>query len=92
MSSAHHVGATPWLSRRNLLLGAATIGVGGAVVSMASLSEAGEEGADSTEALVVHVRDAKSGTLDLFAGDRLVTVRNRDLAAELVKAAKKGKR
>jgi hypothetical protein len=90
--NAHRARAIPRLSRRNVLLGAATVGVGGAVVSVANLSEA-FEGADaaSDEAIVVHVKDLKAGRLDIFAGDQRIEVRDRDLAARLAKAARKKK-
>jgi hypothetical protein len=72
-----------------VLLGAATVGVGGAVVSVASLSEAFEEAPEASGAIVVHVRDARAGTLDVFAGDQRIEVRDRDLAGRLVKAARR---
>ncbi|WP_246277797.1 hypothetical protein [Phytohabitans rumicis] len=73
-----------------MLLGAATVGVGGAVVSVASLSEAFEDaGAAADDAIVVHVKDVKNGRLDVFVGERRIEVRDRDLAAKLAKAARK---
>ncbi|MEJ3750118.1 hypothetical protein WEI85_43525 [Actinomycetes bacterium KLBMP 9797] len=72
-----------------MLLGAATVGVGGAVVSVASLSQALDTASASDEAIVVHVKDAKNGRLDVFAGERLIEVHDKDLAARLVKAASK---
>jgi hypothetical protein len=74
-----------------VLLGAATVGVGGAVVSVASLGEAfdGQDSASGDEAIVVHVRDLKAGRLDVFAGDRRIEVRDRDLASRLAKAARR---
>jgi hypothetical protein len=91
VSNAHEAPATPILSRRNVLLGAATVGVGGAVVSVASLSEAFDTplSTSDSEAIVVHVRDVKAGRLDVFAGDRRIEIRNRDLAEELAKAARR---
>jgi hypothetical protein len=73
-----------------MLLGAATVGVGGAVVSVANLSEAFEDaGAASDEAIVVHVKDLKAGRLEVFAGERRIEVHDRDLASRLAKAARK---
>lgn len=73
-----------------MLLGAATVGVGGAVVSVSTLSEAFDNPQNSADdAIVVHVRDLKNGRLDVFAGDRLIEVRDKDLANRLAKAAKK---
>jgi hypothetical protein len=78
------------LSRRNVLLGAATVGVGGAVVSVASLSEAFEEaGAATGDAIVVQVVDLKTGRLNVFAGERRIEVRDRDLASRMAKAARR---
>jgi hypothetical protein len=78
------------VSRRTVLLGAATVGVGGAVVSVSTLSEAFDNPQNSADdAIVVHVRDLKNGRLDVFAGDRLIEVRDKDLANRLAKAAKK---
>ncbi|GLI02677.1 hypothetical protein Pa4123_79550 [Phytohabitans aurantiacus] len=73
-----------------MLLGAATVGVGGAVVSVSTLSEAFDNPQNSADdAIVVHVRDLKNGRLDVFAGDRRIEVRDKDLANRLAKAAKK---
>lgn len=78
------------VTRRNVLLGAATVGVGGAVVSVASLSEAFDTAsAEAGEAIVVHVKDVKAGRLAVFAGERLIEVHDKDLAARLAKAARK---
>lgn len=40
------------------------------------------------ETVVVHVRDARTGDLDIYAGDRHVRVRDRDLASRLTAAAR----
>jgi hypothetical protein len=40
------------------------------------------------ETIVVHVRDARTGHLDLYVGDRHIQVNDRDLASRLVKAAR----
>jgi hypothetical protein len=42
----------------------------------------------SEETIVVHLRDARTGRLDLYVGDRHVEVNDRDLASRLVKAAR----
>lgn len=90
MSSARRARAVPRVSRRTVLLGAATVGVGGAVVSVSTLSEAFDNPQNSADdAIVVHVRDLRNGRLDVFAGDRLIEVRDKDLANRLAKAAKK---
>lgn len=40
------------------------------------------------ESIVVHLRDARTGRLDLYIGERHVQVFDRDLASRLVKAAR----
>ena len=91
MSYAHRAHQTSKLSRRNVLLGAATVGVGGAVVGVTSLSEAFDtpQTTSADDAIVVHVVDLKAGRLDVFAGNRRIEVRDRDLAGLLAKAARK---
>jgi hypothetical protein len=44
--------------------------------------------ADGADQIVVHVRDAASGEIDLFRGTRAVRLRDRDLAARLVRASR----
>jgi hypothetical protein len=43
--------------------------------------------ARSAEQIVVHVRDARSGEIDVFRGTSQVRLRDRDLAARLVRAS-----
>jgi hypothetical protein len=83
---------TSRVSRRRVLTIAASVGVGGAAVSVAGLSAARETGgaANPGETIVVHLRDAKSGTLDVFAGSRRIEVRDADLAARLIEASRRG--
>ena len=40
------------------------------------------------EAIVAHVRDARSGVIDLYVGKRRVTVTDRRIAAQLARAAR----
>ena len=40
------------------------------------------------ETMTVHVRDARTGQLDIYVGERHVQVRDRDLAARLIAAAR----
>jgi hypothetical protein len=40
------------------------------------------------EAIVVHLRDAGSGEIDLFHGTRQVRLHDRDLAARLIRASR----
>jgi hypothetical protein len=41
-----------------------------------------------TEAIIVHVRDASTGELDVFRGTSEVRVKDRDLAARIVRASR----
>jgi hypothetical protein len=79
----------PLLSRRTVIAVAAT-GVGVSAVSVAGLSLAGENGSEDKEkgkALVISLRDANKGTLDIFSGEKRITVTDKKLAAQLLKAA-----
>jgi hypothetical protein len=40
------------------------------------------------QAIVAHVRDARSGEIDLFRGTRQVRVHDRELAARLIRASR----
>lgn len=77
------------LNRRRVLAIAATAGAGVSVAGVAGLSLAGETtAADDGQPLVISVRDASKGTIDLFKGGSKKTVTNKKLASQLVKAAK----
>jgi hypothetical protein len=80
------------LSRRRVLTIAATVGVGAAGASVAGLSLAADNRTESKkdEALVLSLRDAKSGTFDVFVGARRVKLKDADLAARLIKIAERG--
>lgn len=101
--------ATPPLSRRTMLKGAAGVGAAGlaaaALASVALPAAAaakaqaratrgpagdGADGTDGTadEAIVVHVRDAASGEIDVFRGTTQTRLHDRDLAARLVRASR----
>jgi hypothetical protein len=43
---------------------------------------------DSAEQIVVHVRDARSGEIDVFRGTSQIRLRDRELAARLVRASR----
>ncbi|MFF5077419.1 hypothetical protein ACFY36_10230 [Actinoplanes sp. NPDC000266] len=76
-----------WLSRRRVLALAAT-GVGVSAVSVAGLSLAGEnEPTSDGSPLVISIRDAKKGTIDVFSGQKLKTITDKKLVASLLKAA-----
>lgn len=89
------------MSRRSMLRGAA--GAGAAGLAAAALSGvaagAGRVGADSAAAggtqaedtsdqIVVHVRDARAGEIDVFRGTSQTSLRDRELAARLVRASR----
>jgi hypothetical protein len=92
---AHARGAVT--SRRTMLKGAAAAGVGAATAGVvADILFAGPASAATTEShrgsdgsdLVAHVRDAKSGHIDLYVGTRQVSVQDRALASRIARAAK----
>ena len=89
------------LSRRSLLQGAATAGAAGlAVTAMGAAApalaatgtttgqppaQAHDQHAD-TGPIVVHVRDARSGDIEVFAGTSQTRLRDKDLAARIARA------
>jgi uncharacterized membrane protein len=87
------------LSRRSVLQGAATAGAAGlavtalgAAVSPASAatrrsSPRGGAAKAASGPLVVHVRDAKSGDIEVFHGTSKTRLRDKDLAARISRAA-----
>jgi hypothetical protein len=88
-------------SRRSVLRGAAGAGVAGiaatalagaAAPALAAASwpapAAGTKDLDSAEPIVVHVRDARSGEIDVFRGTSQTRVHDRELAARLVRASR----
>jgi hypothetical protein len=87
------------VSRRSLLQGAATAGAAGlAVTAMgaaatpafaASGRPATERPLADSEAagpITVHVRDAKTGDIEVFAGTSQTRLRDKDLAARIARA------
>jgi nitrous oxide reductase len=87
------------LSRRSLLQGAATAGAAGlAVTAMGAtapaLAATGQPpAADQPHdhhadpgPIVVHVRDARSGDIEVFAGTGQTRLRDKDLAARIARA------
>lgn len=90
------------LSRRTMLKGAAGVGAAGLAASaLASVAlpaaaaakapvrtnrgPADADGGD--EPVVVHVRNAASGEIDVFRGTTQIRLHDRDLAARLVRAS-----
>ncbi len=96
--------ARPRLSRRSVLRGAAGAGAAGiaatalAGVASPAFAAAGRpagRAADgettepgTAEQIVVHLRDAKSGEIDVFHGTSTTRVYDRELAARLVRASR----
>ena len=82
-----HQSRSTWLSRRRVLVLAAT-GVGVSAASVAGLSAAGESGRDHDGApLVVSLRNARKGTIDVFFGERVRTITDKKLVASILHAA-----
>jgi hypothetical protein len=81
-----------------LLGGLAAAGVGAVMVGGAVSADASAPATASTAAgaqkngaqnnVVALVRDARAGVVDIYVGDRHLHVRDRDLAARLVRAAR----
>jgi hypothetical protein len=91
------------MSRRSVLRGAAGAGAAGiaatGLVGMAGPALAATRpaprhtelqlsGEERAEQLVVHVRDARSGKIDIFRGTSRTTLHDRELAARLVRASR----
>jgi nitrous oxide reductase len=89
------------LSRRSLLQGAATAGAAGLAVTamgaaapaMAATTTGTAPAADQADGhdtaagpIMVHVRDARSGDLEVFAGTSQTRLRDKDLAARIARA------
>lgn len=89
-------------SRRSVLRSAAGAGAAGiaatalssvAAPAMAATAKARPAGAhvedaDTSDQIVVHVRNARSGDIDVFRGTSQTSVRDRELAARLVRASR----
>jgi hypothetical protein len=93
----------PALPRRSVLRGAAGVGAAGLAATalgglggqalaapVHSAGQAAEEQREtaSSEPIVAHVRDARTGDIDLYRGTGSAQLRDPDLAARLVRAAK----
>jgi hypothetical protein len=95
-------GTQPGPSRRSVLWGAAGAGVAGlaattlvgsALPAMAATSaprdaDAGDGDAAGTDQIVVHVRNARSGEIDVFRGTSQTRLHDPELAARLVRASR----
>jgi len=76
------------LSRRSLLQGAATAGAAGPALAAASSPPAPDRSSGRTPAgpIMVHVRDTRSGDIEVFAGTSQARLRDKDLAARIARA------
>ncbi|MDG4802816.1 hypothetical protein [Micromonospora sp. WMMD980] len=83
--------AWPRLTRRQTLTAAASATLGAAALAVPGLSAAQNAPSASRrdEPIVVHLRDAATGTMDIFVGTTRVEVRDRGLADRLVRAARR---
>jgi hypothetical protein len=88
------------MSRRSMLRGAAGAGAAGVAATalaglagpaMASTRPRGEEGGlrddETSDEVVVHVKNARSGEIEVFRGTSHVQLTDRALAARLVRAS-----
>jgi hypothetical protein len=83
-------------TRRQVIVGAAAasvtvaaVGAGVAGTTLAGTALAAESSRSSSkEPVVAHVRDVASGQIDVFVGDRQVTIRDRAVAARLANVAR----
>ncbi len=76
----------PRLTRRRVLTVAATVGAGAAAASVAGIGLARETRTAPAGPLVISLRDASTGTWDVFHGAKRVTVEDRDLVNRLLEA------
>jgi hypothetical protein len=83
------------MSRRSLLQGAATAGAAGLAVTalgtapaFAATSKPASRSAEQLPdgPITVHVRDTKTGDIEIFAGTRETRLRDADLAARIARA------
>jgi nitrous oxide reductase len=100
VNKPHQDTTAPALSRRSVLQTAAGAGLaatavtalGAATASVANASAADTSAATAPSAatpagpLVVHVRDIKSGDIEVFSGTEQTRVRDRALAARIAQA------
>ena len=81
----------PWprLTRRQTLTAAASATLGAAALTVPGLSAAQNtpSAGRRDDPIVVHLRDAASGTMDVFVGTSRIEVRDRTLADRLRRAA-----
>jgi hypothetical protein len=71
-------------------LGAAALGVTAAPAHAASTGQQAEAGTNA-DPIVVHVRDLRTGDIELFSGTTQTRLRDRDLAARIATASRQGR-
>jgi hypothetical protein len=91
------------ISRRSALRGGAAAGIAGAAMgataaspalaaaargSTAAASAHDEAAAHGSESVTVHVRDARTGEVEIFRGETQTRVRDRALAAQILRASR----
>jgi hypothetical protein len=69
-------------------MGAALPAAAGTKTAAAPARGAQTAHGEESEAVVVHVRDAATGEIDVFRGTTHTRVRDKDLAARLVRASR----
>jgi len=86
------------MSRRSMLQGAATAGAAGlavtalgatpalAATSQRSATERPLTDSEAAGPITVHVRDAKTGDIEVFSGTSQTRLRDKDLAARIARA------
>jgi hypothetical protein len=88
-------GSEGGLSRRYLLQGAATVGAAGLAAAATGAGSPAAQAAERpdpagsgapSEPIVVHVRDAAAGDIEVFSGTAATRVRDKDLAARITRA------
>ena len=92
-SEAEQGGRSAELTRRTVIAAAATTGAILAAEALSAPASATTESSarltgDVPNDVVAHVRDARAGLIDVYVGERHVEVRNRDLAAQLIRASR----
>jgi len=99
MPGQEHVDGAQRPSRRAVLRGAAGAGAAGVAATAlsgmgaASAAETAQDaharGAEENEQLVVHVKDARTGRIDVFRGTDQVSLHDRELARHLDKISRR---
>lgn len=81
------MGSTRRAFLRTAGLGAAAVGAAAAIpADPAAAAAPNASDVPPGKSLIVHVKDAKAGTIELFMGDREVMVTDRALSARLFRA------